>query len=79
MMHRNIARRQLVETEEAVREGRDYIDRQRAAIRRLRDAGRDTTVDETLLETFMALQDQDEHQRDCLKRTLDADEAPRPA
>ena len=74
MMHRNVARRQLVEAEETVREGRNHIDRQRAVIRRLRNAGRDTTVDQALLETFMALQDQDEFQRDRLKRELDAQE-----
>ena len=74
MMHRNVARRQLVEAKETVREGRNHIDRQRAVIRRLRNAGRDTMVDEALLETFMALQDQDEFQRDRLKRELDADE-----
>lgn len=78
-MHRNVARRQLVEAEETVREGRNHIDRQRAVIRRLRNAGRDTTVDEALLETFVALQDQDEFQRDRLKRQLDADETGRPA
>ena len=78
-MHRNVARRQLVEVEETVREGREYIDRQRAAIRQLRSEGRDTTIDEALLETFMALQDQDEHQRDCLKRELGADAIAPPA
>jgi hypothetical protein len=74
-MNRNVARREFVAAEEAVREGRDHLEQQRAAIRRLRNAGRDTTVAQALLDTFTALQDQDEHRRDCLKRELEAADA----
>ena len=76
-MHRNVARRHLVAAEETVREGRDHIEQQRATIRRLRNAGRDTAVAEALLETFEALQDQDEHRRECLRRELEAADAER--